>query len=1110
MAMGSQLCVWDVLERPTNPSVWQGDTDRCSPVGRPVVGLDWSPVESTTLAHCSATEVVVWDTRTRQYTCVFKEARHGPVVNSRWNFHNNFLLASAHQGGQVCIWDRRAPDAPLCSVVAHTNKYFGADWSLRQADELVTCGHDNLLRVWQVNFAGKPARFQERGMVHTVYPMSRVLHTPLGDKVITTTSKLDYRDHTVWLWDVVHCTLEREITVPGAAPVKYVALRTLQPEGVQQCVTWGADDTLRAITLFDTGTSTDGSAPATSPRSPRSPLRLTQGTPPIHPSRCSTPPSLVPSSIARSPRRYATFAHEVQHCRRLLRFTRVSLARDRDGSGKAPSPRTNTVFARVEVPPSLVHHLFAGVEISPGIISPSPSSKQLSTPRSEHDWPSTPTSPAAGQSSSPSSPGFYFDNPILRSQNSSVDEGLDADKFAGDSTDGSTAPCPRVGFALQITFPTTYPFEAHPDFDFRLIEGWDYHPSWQVLREFNARCMAVAQDRALRNEHSLEASLLELERSIEQFPWDRASITGPGFSPSAVDIPRIRCALLGSAPPLDPLDGSVRFPVGPRRRRDDCIPAPAFSRLTFTPAGDLLYCHCVPKWDGPIPRSFADFKDNMREYPWTTTVLRNFTYSRTPEVELDASVSLSSVPSLPAHANLGRFSNMSAGDLQEVTPVRRRRSRSHSLPPEGEEHLAQCWFNNRTHLFPVPASYLGYDPRLAEMYTLRGSAANICATNAQAAHAVRRPDLVRLWQTLGRIAQPHVLRGSLAYNPMTRAYVRSALEHYLARHDVQTLALISAVCDLPRRQAAAELAAHRCQRPPRPLRLAPEAPPSVGAEAYCVVAEPESDLGALYDDVLQVTQTPGLGLSTTISRLPFGYSSDSSISKCQSEENCPNLDGTWDLSQSYLSSDSPTSCATPDPREDVGRLCLLDAHFDFLYHRWRGLYALALHRRGRLLQRAELAKFGTERRSLFDSAFGRDRLLSPRLAEAGGHAGKAEALSFLCRVSLCPVVPVAMAPTPPAAAKRSSLKGLFFDRKPHRDSPAHHHPPHASQPCEAAAPARLCCAYCRLPVHGMCAACVLCGCAGHLLHMMEWFEHHSRCPAGCDCTCSMQWNASDP
>lgn len=48
--------------------------------------------------------------------------------------------------------------------------------------------------------------------------------------------------------------------------------------------------------------------------------------------------------------------------------------------------------------------------------------------------------------------------------------------------------------------------------------------------------------------------------------------------------------------------------------------------------------------------------------------------------------------------------------------IRRRRSRSHSLPPEGEEHLAQCWFNNRTHLFPVPASYLGYDPRLAEMY----------------------------------------------------------------------------------------------------------------------------------------------------------------------------------------------------------------------------------------------------------------------------------------------------------------------------------------------------------------------------------------------------------
>lgn len=81
------------------------------------------------------------------------------------------------------------------------------------------------------------------------------------------------------------------------------------------------------------------------------------------------------------------------------------------------------------------------------------------------------------------------------------------------------------------------------------------------------------------------------------------------------------------------------------------------------------------------------------------------------------------------------------------------------------------------------------------------------------------PDLVRLWQTLGRIAQPHVLRGSLAYNPMAWAMCE-----WLPGWGVWSLvspptplpAYHSARCDV-RSQSSGYLAGHPPQSPPEVL-----------------------------------------------------------------------------------------------------------------------------------------------------------------------------------------------------------------------------------------------------------------------------------------------------
>ena len=56
---------------------------------------------------------------------------------------------------------------------------------------------DNLIRFWEVNFSGSPAKFRERGCINTPCPMSKVYHTPLGDYVVSIAGRLDSR-YCLW------------------------------------------------------------------------------------------------------------------------------------------------------------------------------------------------------------------------------------------------------------------------------------------------------------------------------------------------------------------------------------------------------------------------------------------------------------------------------------------------------------------------------------------------------------------------------------------------------------------------------------------------------------------------------------------------------------------------------------------------------------------------------------------------------------------------------------------------------------------------------------------------------------------------------------------------
>ncbi|XP_060650843.1 GATOR complex protein Wdr59 [Drosophila nasuta] len=61
--------------------------------------------------------------------------------------------------------------------------------------------------------------------------------------------------------------------------------------------------------------------------------------------------------------------------------------------------------------------------------------------------------------------------------------------------------------------------------------------------------------------------------------------------------------------------------------------------------------------------------------------------------------------------------------------------------------------------------------------------------------------------------------------------------------------------------------------------------------------------------------------------------------------------------------------------------------------------------------------------------------------------------------------------------------------------------PKRTPKCEPCKRPVLFCTLCCLPVRGAANACLSCGHGGHMQHMMQWFEKHSVCAAGCGCRC---------
>ena len=85
--------------------------------------IQWSPVEETVFASCSADQSVrIWDTRSRGGARLTVAAAHSADVNViSWNADPSFLLASGGDEGALKVWDLRtfSQGSPVANFTHH-------------------------------------------------------------------------------------------------------------------------------------------------------------------------------------------------------------------------------------------------------------------------------------------------------------------------------------------------------------------------------------------------------------------------------------------------------------------------------------------------------------------------------------------------------------------------------------------------------------------------------------------------------------------------------------------------------------------------------------------------------------------------------------------------------------------------------------------------------------------------------------------------------------------------------------------------------------------------------------------------------------------------------
>jgi WD40 repeat protein len=195
-------------------------------------------------------------------------------------------------------------------------------------------------------------------------------------------------------------------------------------------------------------------------------------------------------------------------------------------------------------------------------------------------------------------------------------------------------------------------------------------------------------------------------------------------------------------------------------------------------------------------------------------------------------------------------------------------------------------------------------PLLARLYTVVGtSAAQICASNAQAAKNVRRKDLVKTWSLIEAQTHPSVYPGlssvtamsplqrTWALHPLGRKLLHSVFANYERMRDVQTLAILSCVIE----------------GPATPYGVQWHIPPPNSELAQRLAALSTGSPGSSYK--ANASDRFGASLSSASSTMPSSFGSNQSPTSSHSHHRSSSLASAAALMGGLLGNNSSTSAS---------------------------------------------------------------------------------------------------------------------------------------------------------------------------------------------------------
>jgi ribosome assembly protein RRB1 len=129
-----------------------------------VEDIQWSPVEKTVFASCSADQTIrIWDTRAKRSQSARDFRAHESDVNvMSWNRKVAYLLASGSDDGTFSVWDMRmlmtsnAAPTPVASFKWHTQPITSIEWHPHEDSVVALSGADDQLTLWDLSVEADP------------------------------------------------------------------------------------------------------------------------------------------------------------------------------------------------------------------------------------------------------------------------------------------------------------------------------------------------------------------------------------------------------------------------------------------------------------------------------------------------------------------------------------------------------------------------------------------------------------------------------------------------------------------------------------------------------------------------------------------------------------------------------------------------------------------------------------------------------------------------------------------------------------------------------------------------------------------------------------------